>query len=98
MAVRHAGDEEPEPDRARHAGEGGQRRHALEAVARSLAVHRLEVIEPPRAVESELLAQVCTTDELDPLHPLLADVDPEAHLPSTYLAAPGLSAERAATS
>ena len=53
VAVRHAGDEQPEPDVLGDPAPRGERRHALEALARALAVHGLEVIEAPDPVEAE---------------------------------------------
>ena len=81
MPVRDAGDEQAEAKARRDARQRGQCAHSLEAVARPLAVHRLEVIEAPRAVEAHLFGELRTVDELFPLHPLLGNVDPEAHDP-----------------
>ena len=57
MAVGHAGDEQAEPDLGREAGQRGERGVALEALARALAVHGLEVVEAPEAVEAELVGE-----------------------------------------
>ncbi|MEZ5143490.1 MAG: hypothetical protein R2726_13365 [Acidimicrobiales bacterium] len=85
VAVGHPGDEEAEPDPRGDAGQRGERRHALEGLTGSLAVHRLEVVEAPRALEAELLGQLDTADELVPGHPLLGDVQSEAHVVSSAL-------------
>jgi len=59
--------------------EGSERGDAVERLARALAVHRLEVVEAPRPVEAEVLGEPHARDDLVPRHPLLRDVDPEAH-------------------
>jgi hypothetical protein len=61
--------------------------------ARPVAVHRLEVVEPPGAVEAELFAQARSDNELFSFHALLGDVDGESHRGhATGLAARGLPA------
>ena len=82
VPVRRAGDEEPEADARRHPTQCSQRRHALEGLARALAVHGLEVVEAPDAVEAEVLGEANPADELVPGHPLLGDIEAEPHLPS----------------
>ena len=57
VPVRHAGDEQPEPDPLGDPAPRGQRRVALEALAGTLAVHRLEVVEAPDPVEAELVGE-----------------------------------------
>src|SRR5690242_1425145 len=79
MTVRDAGHEQTEPHACRDRGERGKRRVALEALARSAAVHRLEVIEPPDAVEAEVLGEPRPGRDLRPRHPLLGDVETEPH-------------------
>ena len=79
VPVGHAGDEQAEPDARRHAGQCGQRRHALERLARPLAVHRLEVVEAPHAVEAQLLRELHPADELVPRHALLRHIESESH-------------------
>ena len=80
VAVRHAGDEQAEPDARRGRRERGQRDHALEAVARTLAVHRLEVVEAPRAGEAARFAERVRATSVVPLDPLLRDIDSELHV------------------
>ena len=65
--------------RGRHPGQRGQRGHALEGLARALAVHRLEVVEAPGAVEPQLLGELHAAHQLVPRHPLLGDVESESH-------------------
>ena len=60
--------------------QGGQRRHALEGLTRALAVHRLEVVEAPDAVEAEVLGEANPAHELVPGHALLRDVESEPHV------------------
>ena len=57
MPVGHAGHEQAEPDVGGDAAPRRERGVALEALARSLAVHRLEVVEAPDAVEAELVGE-----------------------------------------
>ena len=66
MPVGHARDQQPEPDPRRQAGQRRERRHPLERLARPVAVHRLEMVESPGAVEAELLRQLNPADELVP--------------------------------
>src|SRR3954469_23146265 len=80
MPVRHPRDQQAEPDARGHAGQRGQRGHALEGLAWPLAVHRLEVVEPPSAVEAEVLREADPSYQLIPWQPLLRDVQTEAHL------------------
>src|SRR3546814_19549937 len=47
--------------------------------ARAVAVQRLEVVEAPGPVEAELLRELDAADHLVPGHPLLSDVESEAH-------------------
>ena len=63
------------------AGQRGQRGHALEGLAGPLAVHRLEVVEPPDAVEAQFLGELHPAHELVPRHPLLRHIDSESHAP-----------------
>ena len=79
MAVGHAGHEQPEPDALGDAAQRGERGDALEALARAVAVHRLEVVEAPDAVEAELVGELRARRDLRPRHPLLGDVESEAH-------------------
>ena len=79
VAVRDPGDEQPQADPAGDTGQGGERRHPLEAVARTLAVHGFEVVESPRAVVAEVLGEPHAVDELVELHALLGHVDAESH-------------------
>ena len=44
-----------------------------------VAVHRLEVVEAPGAVEAELLGELHAADDLVPRHPLLGDIESESH-------------------
>ena len=60
-------------------GERGERRHAFEGLARSFAVHGLEVVEAPGAVEAEVLGELHAADDLVPRHPLLRDIETESH-------------------
>ena len=60
-------------------GERGQRRHALERLAGPFAVHRLEVVEAPGAVEAELLGELHPAHQLVPRHPLLRHIESESH-------------------
>ena len=66
-------------------GERGEGRHPLEGLARAVAVHRLEMVEAPGAVEAELLGELDAADDLVPGQALLGNVESEAHL--TNLAA-----------
>ena len=79
VPVGHAGDEQAEPDARGLPGQRGERGHAVEGLARALAVHRLEVVEAPGAVEAELLGELHPADHLVPGHPLLCDIESEAH-------------------
>ena len=79
VPVGHAGDEQAEPDARRHAGQRGERGHALERLARALAVHRLEVVEAPDAVEAQLLGELHPADQLVPRHALLRHIESESH-------------------
>ena len=79
VPVRHARHQQPEPDAGRHARQGRERRHAFECLARPLAVHRLEMVETPGAVEAELLGELDPADKLIPGDALLGDVETEAH-------------------
>src|SRR4029077_10259439 len=79
VPVGHAGDEQPEPDARRRAGQRGEGRHALERLPGAVAVQRLEVVEAPGAVEAEVLGETDPVDDLVPWHPLLCDVESEAH-------------------
>jgi hypothetical protein len=79
VPVGHARDEQTEPDAGRHAGQRGERRHALEGLARPLAVHRLEVVEPPHTVEAQLLRELHPVHELIPRHALLRHIESESH-------------------
>ena len=54
---------------------------ALEAFARAVAVHRLEVIETPDAVEAELVGEAGAGCDLTPRHALLGDVETEPQRP-----------------
>jgi hypothetical protein len=73
------GDHESKSDSAGDPAQGRQRRHAFEAVARALAVHGLEVVKAPDAIEAELLGELGARDDLRPLQPLLSEVETEAH-------------------
>src|SRR5436190_13910334 len=56
--------------------------HAASVVLPSkhpLAVHRLEVIEAPDAVETKLVGKARTGSDFTPRHPLLGDVQTEPH-------------------
>ena len=79
VPVGHAGDEQAEADARRDAGQRGERGHPLERLARPLAVHRLEVIEAPRAVEAQLLGELDAAHDLVPRHPLLRDIETKTH-------------------
>ena len=79
VAVGGAGDEQAEADALGDAGEGGEGGHALEGLARALAVHGLEVVEAPGAVEAEPLGQLHAPDDLVPRHALLGHVESEPH-------------------
>ena len=61
------------------AGPRGERGHGLEALPRAVAVHRLEVVEAPRTVEAQVFGVPHAADELVPRHPLLGEVEAEAH-------------------
>jgi hypothetical protein len=45
----------------------------------ALAEHGLEVVEPPRTVEAELLGEADSLDEGVPGHALLRHIEPESH-------------------
>jgi hypothetical protein len=79
VPVRRAGDQQAQADARGLPGERGQRGHALEGLARPLAVHRLEVVEAPGPVEAEVLGELHAGDDLVPRHPLLCDVQSETH-------------------
>ena len=79
VPVGHAGHEQTEADPRRDAGQRGERGHPLERLARPLAVHRLEVIEAPRAVEAQLLGELHAAHDLVQRHPLLRDIESETH-------------------
>ena len=68
-----------EADAFGDAAECGQGRVALEALAGTLSVHRLEVVEAPHAVEAQLLREAGPARELRPGHALLGDVESEPH-------------------
>ena len=89
VTVGHPGDEQPEPDAGSHAGERGKRRHALERLARSFAVHRLEVVEPPGTVEPEVLGELHAAHDLVPWHPLLRDIETKTHRRSLWCRSDG---------
>ena len=79
VPVGHAGDEQPEPCALGDAApcrEGGV---PFEALTRPVAVHRLEVVETPDAVEPQLVGEAGTGCHLRPRHPLLGDVESVAH-------------------
>src|SRR4029453_12971616 len=79
VAVGHPGHQQAQPDPRRQPRQRGQRRDALEHLARPLAVHRLEVVEAPGAVEAEVRGELHAGDDLVPRHPLLRDIQPETH-------------------
>jgi len=79
VPVGHSGDEETQPDPRRHPGEDGQGGDAVEGLARSLPVHRLEVIEPPGTVEAEILGEPHPAHHLVEGHPLLSHIEAEPH-------------------
>jgi hypothetical protein len=83
VAVGDPGDQQPEPDAGRLPGQCGEGGHALERLARALAVHGLEVVEPPGPVEAQVLGELGPPDHLVPRHPLLGDVESEAHVGAT---------------
>src|SRR5690606_20220882 len=63
-------------------GDAAQRRERgvrLEALPRPFAVHRLEVVEAPDAVEAELLGELCPLHHFRERHALLRDVETESH-------------------
>ncbi len=79
VPVGDAGDEEPQPDPRRHPGEGGEGGDPVEGLAWAVAVHRLEVVEPPGPVEAEVLGEPDSADHLVEGHPLLGNVKAEPH-------------------
>ena len=80
MAVGHPGDEQAEADSGGNTRQGGDVRHALEHLARPVAVHGLEMVEAPNAVEAELFGELRSPHDLVPGHPLRRDVESEAHV------------------
>ena len=58
VAVGHAGDEQAEAHPLGDAAPRGERRVALEALPGAVAVHRLEVVEAPDAVEAEPVGEL----------------------------------------
>src|SRR5206468_7098104 len=81
--VRHARDEQPEAHAFGDPAPRGECRVPLEALSRSLAVHRLEVIETPDTVEAEVVGKARARRDLAPWHPLLRDVQTEPHRASS---------------
>ena len=79
VPVGQPGHEQAEPDLLGVPGPGREGGHALEALTRAVAVHRLEVVEAPDAVEPEGLGEPHPVDVLRPGHALLGDVESEAH-------------------
>ena len=79
VAVGRPGHEQTETDARRLPGQRRQRRHPLEGLTGALAVHGLEVVEAPGAVEAEVLGEGDPAGQLVPRDSLLGDVDPEAH-------------------
>ena len=79
VPVCHARHQQPEADTRRQAGQRRQSRHSLEGLARPVAVHRLEMVESPGAVEAEIFRQPYPAGELIPREALLGDVESEAH-------------------
>jgi hypothetical protein len=78
-AIGEAGDEQTE---AHARGDHGERRHrrvALEALARALAVHGLEVVEAPHAVVAEALGELRAVDDFREGHALRRDVQSDSH-------------------
>src|SRR5262249_58894057 len=57
----------------------GEHRLRLETLPWTLAVHRLEVIEAPHAVEAEALRELHARQVLRPGHALGGDVESESH-------------------
>ena len=73
-AVRHAGDERPQPDPRRLARESGEERPPLEARPFGIGVQRLEMVEHPDPVEPGVLGQVRARHDLIPLELVLRDI------------------------
>ena len=89
VPVGHAGDEQPE---AHAFGDPAPRRErgvALEALARPLAVHRLEVVEAPDAIEAGVVGKLGARHDLRERNPLLRDVQTKTHLYGLALYGPG---------
>ena len=64
MPVGHAGHEQSEANARSDTGKRGERRVSFETLPRSVAVHRLEVIEAPHAVEAEALGKTRSRGDL----------------------------------
>ena len=79
VPVRDTGDEQSEPDARGRGGQCREGRHTFEAVARTLAVHGLEVVEAPGAGEPALFAEPGPGYQVIPVEALLGDVDTELH-------------------
>src|SRR5919201_1143426 len=88
MAVGHAGHEQAQADTLGGRSQRGQGRHAFEAVARALAVHRDEMIEPPHALEAQLFREPRARDDFVELQPLLSDIQAEPHTWSSVYGQP----------
>src|SRR5690606_17058603 len=80
VAVGESGDHHPEPDPGGGACPGRHGGHRLEALPRPFAVHGLEVVEPPDAVEAEFLGELDPGHVLVPGHSLLSYVETKAHV------------------
>ncbi len=79
MPVGHSGDEQAEADALGDAAPGREGGVALEALPRAVAVHGLEVVEAPDAVEAEGVGEAGAVGDLAPGHALLGDVESELH-------------------
>ena len=66
VPVRRPGHEQAESDARRLACERGERGHPLEGLTGPVAVHGLEVVEPPGTVEAEVLGEADAADQLVP--------------------------------
>ena len=79
VAVGEPGNEDAETHVGGDPTPRGQGGHGLEAFPGTLAVHRLEVVEAPDAVEAHGFRETRPIGVLGPGHALLGDVESEAH-------------------
>lgn len=81
MAVGDSGYQQAQPGAGGMAAERRERGVSFEALAGAFAVHGLEVIEAPHAVETGVIGKPGPSHHLTEGHPLLGDVESEAHVP-----------------